>query len=70
MNLCEYEINLLRLMAGEDVPDMQWGAAMGACLGFLKGSGLVRSVGGKYEITDKGRKVLNDQPMDSLVKIG
>lgn len=57
-NLCDYEIKLLRLLAGEDVPDMQWGAAMGACLECLKGSGLAHAVGGKYEITDKGRKVL------------
>lgn len=47
MSLCEYEIEILRARA--------WGAAVGAALEVLRGSGYVTRSG---QITDKGRQAL------------
>lgn len=62
-DLCDYEIQVLRMLAGETVQEMQWGAAMSAALGLLKGRRLVelaptgdRSL--RYQITDTGRAAL------------
>lgn len=35
MDLCNYEVDVLRECAGQDVPGMRWGAAMGAALKTL-----------------------------------
>lgn len=50
---CEFELQLLRSMAGL-APPMPWGAAVGAALEFLKGDGLVEQRCGTYSCTDKG----------------
>lgn len=59
IDLCDFEIELLRSMAGEK-PGQPWGAAIGAALGFLKGSGYVTSNNGAYSVTDAGRAVLKE----------
>ncbi len=40
-NLTDYDRKILRHINGEDFPDLSWGAAMGAALGFLHESGYV-----------------------------
>jgi len=57
-DLCAYEIDVLRVCAGEQVPGMQWGAAMGQALECLECAGLVARSGGAYAATDKGRSYL------------
>jgi hypothetical protein len=54
-SLSDYEINILRVLNGEDVPGLMWGAAMSAACGHLKGTGYAT---GLYEITDKGRAAI------------
>lgn len=56
--LCEYELKVLRVAAGEDVPDMSWGAAMGQALEFLRGRKLVRLEGHRYTATALGVELL------------
>lgn len=53
----EMEIEVLRILNGEDVPGWTWGAAMGVCCESLKSMGLAR---GCYEITDKGKDFLKN----------
>lgn len=53
--LCQMEIDVLRVLNGEDVEGMVAGAAMWACATFLKKQGLAT---GHYEITDAGREYL------------
>lgn len=53
MPMCEYEIEILREVADEK-PVSAWGAAVGAALAYLKGSGYIDGSG----ITDKGRAAL------------
>jgi hypothetical protein len=58
-DLCEYEVKVLRLCAGEPVPDIEWGAAMGQSLECLRGAGLVSlSAAGVYSATELGRGYL------------
>jgi hypothetical protein len=64
-SLSDYEINILRVLNGEDVPGLMWGAAMSAACGHLKGTGYATSVEADfdlpwylYEITDKGRAAI------------
>jgi hypothetical protein len=52
--LCDYEVKVLRLCAGQDVPDLQWGAAMSVALESLKGFGLVDCTNGAYRATKTG----------------
>jgi hypothetical protein len=56
--LCEFEVQILRELAGE-LPASPWGAAVGATLGFLKGSGFAEVNNGTYSISDKGRAELD-----------
>ena len=62
MDLCEYELKILRVCAGEAVPDVQWGAAMGQCLETLSGAGLIACTRGVYAATDAGRARLAKEP--------
>jgi hypothetical protein len=68
-DLCAYELKVLRECAGQPQPDLQWGAAMSAALGFLKGAGYVTTVHAdgviKYVATDRGTQYL--QSRDLLV---
>ena len=53
--LCDYDLLILRVLNGEDVPGLMWGAAMSSACGYLKSMGYAT---GMYEITDKGRAAL------------
>ena len=63
-SLLDFERKVLRNIAGEDVSDLSWGAAMSEVVGYLKGRGFIRikrpTVGNSivYEITDAGRAAL------------
>ena len=60
MNKFEYDV--LRILNGEDVPGWSWGAAMAVCCEWLKANGYAQNM---YEITDKGRQFLLDNPVFS-----
>ena len=49
------EIEVLRILNGEDLPGWVWGAGMSACCEFLKEMGYAK---GLYEISDKGKEFL------------
>ncbi len=49
--LIDMEVEVLRILNGEDVPGWSWGAAMAACCEHLKQQGYAS---GMYEITEKG----------------
>lgn len=51
----DMEVEVLRILNGEDVPGWTWGAAMSVCCENLKSMGLAK---GMYEISEKGRKYL------------
>jgi len=53
-DLTQHEIDVLNILAGEDVPGWTWGAAMSACCSYLKDRGLAQ---GLYEITPLGEAV-------------
>lgn len=53
----DLEIEVLRILAGEDVPGWTWGAAMSVCCENLKSMGYAT---GMYDISDKGRKFLEN----------
>ncbi len=53
VRLCEYEIEILREVAGEK-PISPWGASVGSALEYLEGNDFI--AGGK--ITAKGEEVL------------
>ena len=57
-DLTDYDIRVLRCIAGEDVPGLKWGAAMSVALEALQHSGLVTPSPGQICITDKGRELL------------
>ena len=54
-DLTPFEVDVLRVMNGEDVSDMVAGAAMWVAASVLKGRGLAQ---GHYTITQKGRDFL------------
>lgn len=54
-DLTTSEVEVLRILNGEDVSGWTWGAAMSACLQSLKGRGYAA---GLYHITSKGREFL------------
>ena len=56
--MTDYEKKILCEVRGDHMPGLRWGAAMGAALEFLRGSGYVRKVGYRYVITPKGREAL------------
>jgi len=53
--LCDFEIEVLRVMNGEDAPGMVAGAGMWTACAFLKSCGYAE---GHYTITQKGRDFL------------
>lgn len=53
--LNQWELEVLRILNGEDVPGWEAGAAMWACCGYLKSKGYAE---GHYTITTKGRALL------------
>jgi hypothetical protein len=53
------EVEVLRILNGEDVEGWTWGAAMSICCENLKGMGFAK---GCYDITDKGREYLKNNP--------
>ncbi len=61
MTLIPYERDVLRNIAGQDVPGLSWGAAMSVALESLHGKRLVRIVGNRAQITDEGRAALAEQ---------
>lgn len=54
-DLVSSEVEVLRILSGEEVPGWTWGAAMAECLSSLKGRGYAA---GLYHITPKGRQYL------------
>ena len=64
MTLDEFEIKILRVCAGEAVPGIEWGAAMGACLETLRTAGLIDCVHYAYAATDAGHEYLKGIPND------
>ena len=59
----EFDMMVLRAMNGEDVPELNWGAAMSETLGSLVAQGLARrsysETSVRYDITDAGRVILD-----------
>lgn len=53
--ITDMDIEVLRILNGDDVPGWGWGGAMSVCLEFLRSVGLAK---GTYEITDKGKEFL------------
>lgn len=51
----ELEVEVLRILNGEDVPGWTWGAAMAVCCTSLKAMGYAQ---GMYEISQNGRDYL------------
>lgn len=56
--LNHHEIEVLRILNGEDIPGWGWGAAMAVCCEHLKEHGYAK---GCYDITDKGKNFLKEQ---------
>ena len=67
-DLCDYEVDVLRLCAGEDVPGMHWGAAMGQALECLEGRGLVDRGRGAYFATQAGADFLKSREQPPFTK--
>ena len=58
--MTDYDVKVLRCIAGENVPGLTWGAAMSESLSFLRGTGLARlAPGGRAELTDAGRQFMD-----------
>ena len=55
MKPIDMEIEVLRILNGEDVPGWSWGAAMSVCCESLKEMGYAK---GMYEISEKGKNFL------------
>ena len=53
--LTKMEIEVLRMLNGEDVEGWNWGAAMSVCCETLKSFGYAQ---GNYYITEKGKNYL------------
>lgn len=53
----DMEVEVLRILNGEDVPGWTWGAAMAVCCENLKNMGLAT---GSYEISETGKKFLTN----------
>ena len=66
MALCDFELDVIRLVAGKPQDSIaNWGAALGASLGPLKSSGYLRQEikdgGMHYVVTDKGLAAINTE---------
>jgi len=51
------DIEVLRILNGEDIPGWRWGAAMSTCAESLKGMGYAT---GTYHISSKGKEFLKE----------
>ena len=60
--MIKFEHDILRVINGENIAGVKWGAAMGAALEFLEGSGYVQRFAGNYLITEKGKDALEQEP--------
>jgi hypothetical protein len=58
--LCEYEIKILRHLRGDDMPDLNWGAAMGAAIEYLQGVGFIYLDFSQYKLTKAGTEYLEE----------
>ena len=58
-DLTKMEVEVLRILNGEDVPGWVAGAAMWSCCTYLKGRGYAE---GYYTISQKGRDYLSALP--------
>lgn len=58
-DLCDYELDVLRMLAGRGI-SLTWGAAMGAALEHLLGLRLVSLENGAYVINDRGLAALEN----------
>lgn len=54
-DMTAFELDVLRVMNGEEMPDMVGGAAMWSACAWLKGRGYAE---GHYSISQKGREYL------------
>ncbi len=61
LDLCEYEIRVLRLCAGKHDSGLVWGGAMAAALEFLCGKGLAENVRGTYRATVRGVRLVAEK---------
>lgn len=57
--LIPMEVEVLRILNGEDMPGWKWGAAMSVCCETLKSCGYAK---GLYDITEKGKEYLRNNP--------
>lgn len=57
VDLIPMEIEVLRILNGEDIPGWSWGAAMAVCCETLRGLGYAK---GCYEITQAGKDLLKE----------
>jgi hypothetical protein len=53
--MTDMDVDVLRILNGEDVHGYVWGAAIAVTLEYLKGRGYAH---GCYEITEKGKRAL------------
>ena len=65
-DLTDYDISVLRCIAGEDVPGLKWGAAMSVALETLQGSGYATRGAGRVQLTEKGRALVDDISREDL----
>jgi hypothetical protein len=65
-DLTYYDLKILRHLAGEEIPDLNWGAAMSVSLEFLKSGGYVKTEVWDdvltYVLTPLGEKIVADNP--------
>jgi hypothetical protein len=55
--MTDMDVEVLRILNGEELPNWSWGAAMAVCCSYLKGKGYAQEL---YEISPKGRQLLKD----------
>ncbi|MBN9548781.1 MAG: hypothetical protein J0H31_07845 [Alphaproteobacteria bacterium] len=60
--MIDHDLKVLRAVAGDPDAIDGWGAAVGASLGYLQGSGYVTR-GMRPEVTAKGRAYLREHPV-------
>ena len=65
IDLSDYEIKILKIIRGDDVKGVRWGAAISEAIERLKGLGLVGiTTHGKYVLTISGWRFLKDRNND------
>lgn len=62
LDFLDYDMEVLRAIGGEKMPDLKWGAAMSHSVEYLKGRGLIRMLSfspqGGFKLTEKGEAFL------------